>query len=172
MYYIISRYREKLKVHAMRVMAVVEKTIHRLDDEVRAGKILVVYGQRHCNFGVTVEMMYKMGQSFVRAIQPYFERTGDWDSAQQDAWQALFKFIIFCITIGFGDQGVMYYHQRELNRNNPQQPDDPLPSSQAAAAAVAENAAISLQSIEELPIDPKDVVRVIRNQIDESNPNF
>ena len=159
MYYIISRYREKLKVHAMRVMAVVEKTIHRLDDEVRAGKILVVYGQRHCHFGVTVDMMYKMGQSFVRAIQPYFERTDDWDSAQQDAWQALFKFIIFCITIGFGDQGVMYYQQRELNRNS-QQPDDPLP------------AAISLQSIEELPIDPKDVVRVIRNQIDESSPNF
>lgn len=30
------RYQEKLRVHALRVMAVVEKTMHRLDSEQRA----------------------------------------------------------------------------------------------------------------------------------------
>ena len=33
------RYREKLRVHALRVMAVVEKTIHRLNSETKAAVV-------------------------------------------------------------------------------------------------------------------------------------
>ena len=35
----LSRYQENLKVHAIRVMAVIEKTMHRLNDEKRAGLV-------------------------------------------------------------------------------------------------------------------------------------
>ncbi len=35
----LCRYRENLKVHAIRVMAVIEKTMHRLDDEKRAATV-------------------------------------------------------------------------------------------------------------------------------------
>jgi len=34
------RYQEKLRVHALRVMAVVEKTMHRLDCEEKAAKVI------------------------------------------------------------------------------------------------------------------------------------
>ena len=36
------RYREKLRVHALRVMAVVEKTIHRLNEETKAAMVIKV----------------------------------------------------------------------------------------------------------------------------------
>ncbi len=35
----LFRYQEKLRVHSLRVMAVVEKTMHRLDCEDRAAKV-------------------------------------------------------------------------------------------------------------------------------------
>ncbi len=36
---VVFRYREKLKVHALRVMALVEKTMHRLSNEIKAGQV-------------------------------------------------------------------------------------------------------------------------------------
>jgi hypothetical protein len=43
----LCRYREKLRVHALRVMSVVEKTMHRLDSHQRCLRMLKVYGKRH-----------------------------------------------------------------------------------------------------------------------------
>ena len=42
LFFFLVRYRENLKVHAIRVMAVIEKTMHRLDDERRAATVSIV----------------------------------------------------------------------------------------------------------------------------------
>ena len=73
-------------MHALRVMAVVEKAMHRLDDEVRAGQILIAYGHRHYSMGVTLNMLTMMGSSFVIAIQPCLEEAGEWSSIVEEAW--------------------------------------------------------------------------------------
>ena len=39
--YFICRYQEKLRVHALRVMAVVEKTLNRIDNEASAAKVML-----------------------------------------------------------------------------------------------------------------------------------
>ena len=49
---IFSRYQEKLRVHALRVMAVVEKTMHRIDNEDKAAKvgIRILTGSNACRY--------------------------------------------------------------------------------------------------------------------------
>ncbi len=41
------RYQEKLRVHALRVMAVVEKTMHRIDAEDKAAKVITTVNVRN-----------------------------------------------------------------------------------------------------------------------------
>lgn len=92
-------YRENLKVHAIRVMAVIEKTMHRLDDEKRAALILITYGRRHSGYGVREHMLDLMAQSFLIAIQPSLEER--WTKSVEESWLALFRFITYFMKLGY-----------------------------------------------------------------------
>ena len=41
------RYKEKLRVHGLRVMSIVEKTMHRLDNNRKCLQMLKYYGKKH-----------------------------------------------------------------------------------------------------------------------------
>ena len=49
-----------------------------------------VYGQRHRGYGVTPEMLYMMGESFIVSFQSVLEE--EWNREVQDAWQQLFRY--------------------------------------------------------------------------------
>lgn len=96
-------YREKLRVHALRVMSVVEKTIHRLNEEVKAGQILIGYGRHHMEYGATLSMLDLMGKCFVISIQPTLEDASCWSRAVEASWVQMFRFITFFMKVGYGD---------------------------------------------------------------------
>ena len=91
-----------MKVHAIRVMAVIEKAMHRLDDEKRAAQILYIYGRRHHSYGVTGPMLEKMANSFLIAIQPSLEER--WSKKVEEAWLSLFARICFFMSLGYPQQ--------------------------------------------------------------------
>ena len=82
-------------MHSIRVMAVIEKMLHRLDDPRRSAlvrsnvhinlkgidkpdnlfQILVDYGRRHFGYGVKEIMLEFMAESFILAIQPSLEES-------------------------------------------------------------------------------------------------
>lgn len=138
-HFVFHRYHEKLRVHALRVMSIVEKTMHRLNDETKAAlvsdfitfglkssvtifQILVEYGHRHKNYGVTLSMLELMGKSFVLSIQdPLAEADWyvthlfvlsfvssfllySWNSKMERAWSKVFSFITFFMRVGYGDE--------------------------------------------------------------------
>eukprot|EP00095_Tigriopus_kingsejongensis_P002522 maker-scaffold838_size90379-snap-gene-0.9 protein:Tk02522 transcript:maker-scaffold838_size90379-snap-gene-0.9-mRNA-1 annotation:"neuroglobin-like isoform x1" len=80
-------------------MAVIEKTMHRLDDEKRAALILLVYGRRHCGYGVREHMLDLMANSFLIAIQPSLEEK--WTKTMEESWLALFRFITYFMKVGY-----------------------------------------------------------------------
>lgn len=95
-------YQENLKVHSIRVMAVIEKMLHRLDDPRRAALILVEYGRRHFGYGVTEMMLEYMAESFILAIQPSLEES--WTPEVEESWQTLFRFVIVFMKVGHRDR--------------------------------------------------------------------
>ena len=79
-----------MRVHALRVMAVVEKTINRLDNEEKAAQMLSVYGSRHCGYGVTEDMLDLMGHSFMVSFQD--EMGDEWNKECEASWNKLFRY--------------------------------------------------------------------------------
>uniref|UniRef100_A0A0K2TWK8 Neuroglobinlike [Maylandia zebra] n=1 Tax=Lepeophtheirus salmonis TaxID=72036 RepID=A0A0K2TWK8_LEPSM len=92
-------YSDNLKSHAIRVMAIIEKVMHRLDDEERAARILIAYGKKHFQIGVKTEMLEKMGESFVTAVEPSLEKV--WTQKMAEAWLSLFYFITYFMKLAY-----------------------------------------------------------------------
>jgi len=92
-------YQENLKTHAIRVMGIVEKVMHRLDEELRAAQILIGRGFWHNQRGVQRNMLEKMGKSFVLALQSKLEEDGSWSPSIEKAWLSMFRFIEFWMGI-------------------------------------------------------------------------
>jgi len=101
-------YQENLKTHAIRVMGIVEKVMHRLDEELRAAQILIGRGFWHNQRGVQRNMLEKMGKSFVLALQSKLEEDGSWNPSIEKAWLSMFRFIEFWM-------GICYIKPNELD---------------------------------------------------------
>ena len=100
-YFFCCRLVEKLRVHPLRIMSVLEKTVHRLEDHQRCLKMLRQYGRKHQRFGVPVFMFDYMARSFLAVIKPLLEESEEWDEPIAQAWRSLFQLITFGIQRGY-----------------------------------------------------------------------
>ncbi|CAB4066327.1 unnamed protein product [Lepeophtheirus salmonis] len=77
-------YSDNLKSHAIRE---------------RAARILIAYGKKHFQIGVKTEMLEKMGESFVTAVEPSLEKV--WTQKMAEAWLSLFYFITYFMKLAY-----------------------------------------------------------------------
>jgi len=92
---------EKLRVHPLRIMSVVEKTMHRLEDHQRCLKMLKLFGRRHQRYGIPQEMFQYMAKSFINAVAPTLSEIDAWNSEVSSAWEQLFQWITFGLGSGY-----------------------------------------------------------------------
>ena len=88
-------------MHPLRIMSVLEKTVHRLEDHQRCLKMLRQYGRKHQRFGVPPFMFDYMARSFLSVLKPLLEESEQWDEDISQAWQSLFQLITFGIQRGY-----------------------------------------------------------------------
>jgi len=92
---------EKLRVHPLRIMSVVEKTMHRLEDHQRCLKMLKLFGRQNQRHGIHPEMFQYMAKSFISVIDQTLSEIDAWNSEVSLAWEQLFQWITFGLGKGF-----------------------------------------------------------------------
>lgn len=96
-----EQYSATLRSHALRVMATVEKCIHRLDEPDRMRNVLESLGSRHAAYKAKVEYVDLLGSQFVKAVK---DHTPDWTSELEDAWLSLVRIMTFYVKQGWMDK--------------------------------------------------------------------
>jgi hemoglobin-like flavoprotein len=62
--------------------------------------MLSVYGQRHCGYGVTPNMLDLMAESFIVSFQGALE--DEWSREWEEAWSQLFRYQVSSSFICYG----------------------------------------------------------------------
>ncbi|KAK7094157.1 hypothetical protein V1264_007819 [Littorina saxatilis] len=96
-----EQYSSTLRQHALRVMATVEKCIHRLDEPERMRNILEQLGSRHINYNAKIDYVDLLGSQFVMAVK---ENSPQWGDDLETSWLSLVKTITFFIKKGWLDR--------------------------------------------------------------------
>ncbi|XP_070207717.1 globin-1-like [Littorina saxatilis] len=103
-----EQYSSTLRQHALRVMATVEKCIHRLDEPERMRNILEQLGSRHINYNAKIDYVDLLGSQFVMAVK---ENSPQWGDDLETSWLSLVKTITFFIKKGL-EKSPLLTHQR------------------------------------------------------------
>ncbi|KAL8620045.1 hypothetical protein ACOMHN_015327 [Nucella lapillus] len=90
-----------LRQHALRVMATVEKCIHRLDEPERMRTVLETLGARHTNYSAKIEYVDVLGSQFVKAVK---ENSTIWNADIENAWLSLVRILTFYVKHGWMDR--------------------------------------------------------------------
>lgn len=94
-----------IRVHALRVMATVDKCIKRLNEPDNLRNLLRSVGKNHGRFKVTAKQMQSMLPHFINAIQPHIQT--NWNDEVECAWRAMFKLMLYHIARGMDDSIVL-----------------------------------------------------------------
>ncbi|KAL3861067.1 hypothetical protein ACJMK2_007153 [Sinanodonta woodiana] len=87
-----------LRSHALRVMAMVDKGISRLDNPEKFFIVMEELGTRHTNYNATEEYIDLMGEQFIHALKPHL--TDQWSEAHEKAFSDLFHIMAYYMKRG------------------------------------------------------------------------
>ncbi|XP_043917986.1 neuroglobin [Protopterus annectens] len=92
----------ELQAHGLRVMSFIEKSVARLQQEDKLQQLAFELGRCHCRYNALPKYFEYVAFQFMTAVKPILKEK--WTSEVDDAWKALFKYLISLMKKGFQEE--------------------------------------------------------------------
>ncbi|XP_076451525.1 uncharacterized protein LOC143287423 [Babylonia areolata] len=110
-----EQHSKTLRQHALRVMATVEKCIHRLDEPERMRTVLEALGGRHIGYNAKIEYVDVLGSQFVKAVK---DNSATWSDDIENAWLSLVRIITFYVKLGWMEKQKLHVTRDVTRKEN------------------------------------------------------
>ncbi|XP_002739222.1 uncharacterized protein LOC100375093 [Saccoglossus kowalevskii] len=90
------RWSSALKAHGLRVMAVIERVLARIDSDEKIEEHLKALAKKHVEYGANSDLVRLFGPQFIGSMKRQLHKS--WSDEMQDAWTVLFDIIIYHMT--------------------------------------------------------------------------
>ncbi|XP_028858696.1 neuroglobin-like [Denticeps clupeoides] len=96
------RVSKELRIHGLRVMSFIEKSVARLNQPERLEQLAFDLGRKHYHYKSIPKYYMLLMMEFIRTIQPIL--TDCWTTELEEAWKALFLFLTGTMKKGYAEE--------------------------------------------------------------------